>query len=88
MLKYLYVMYNQIAKDSYIQDIYNKISHLEDNQIFYCNHSQSHINNVVKTVGDILTCLSYSQEIIEDAKIACKIVSPILRGIFKNGKSK
>ena len=25
---------------------------------------------------------------IEDAKIACKIVSPILRGIFKNGKSK
>lgn len=63
-------MYNQIAKDSYIQDIYNKISHLEDNQIFYCNHSQSHINNVVKTVGDILTCLSYSQEIIEDAKIA------------------
>lgn len=25
---------------------------------------------------------------VEDAKIACKIVSPILRGIFKNGKRK
>ncbi len=62
--------YSQIAKDNFIQDIYKKISYLEDNQIFYCNHSQFHINNVVKTVNDTSTCLGYSQEIIEDAKIA------------------
>lgn len=63
-------MFNQIAKDSYITGIYNEISCVESDFKIYCKHSQSHINNVVKTVSDTLTCLDYSQEIIEDAKIA------------------
>lgn len=66
-------MFNQISKDSYILNIYDKISFLEDNQTFYCNHSQSHINNVVNTVESILTGLGYDEGLIEDAKIAATL---------------
>lgn len=50
-------MFNKIAKDSYITEIYNQISCLESDLKIYCKHSQSHIDNVVNTVNDIPTCL-------------------------------
>lgn len=63
-------MFNKIVTDGYIKNIYDEISLIEVAKNIYCKHSQSHIDNVIKTVEQTLLRLKYNPEIIEDAKIA------------------
>jgi len=63
-------MFEKIKQDPYIIKLYEQIELLEQDGELWHNHSSLHINNVIKTVEDVLIKLNYNQEIIEMAKIA------------------
>lgn len=63
-------IFDKIKNDTYIIELYNNISLLEQDGTLWHSHGLMHINNVINTVEVILKQLNFSNEIIENAKIA------------------
>lgn len=63
-------MFEQISKDPYIIDLYRKVEAYEDLNDGWSYHNLNHVNNVAKTVESVLSSLGYSQDFINEAKIA------------------
>jgi HD superfamily phosphohydrolase YqeK len=60
---------NEIKKDQYIIDIYNKIEELSIKE-YWATHGWSHILKVINTVETVLTKLDCNVDIVECGKIA------------------
>ena len=62
--------FEKIANDKEIIRIYNEISKFEDLDKGWAYHNLEHVNNVANLVGVLLKKLGYSDNFIEEAKIA------------------
>jgi HD superfamily phosphohydrolase YqeK len=63
-------MYDKIANDPYIKNLYHDIEIYEDLTGGEGYHNYDHVMNVANTIEIVLTKLGYSIDIIESAKIA------------------
>lgn len=64
-------MFEEIFNDEYIIDIYRRIKKREQDNNEWAYHDFEHITNVVQIVSKVLNNLNFSDEFIEQAKIAC-----------------
>ena len=63
-------MFDKIANDPYIIELYRKIDVYEDATGGEGHHNYNHVTNVAKTIETVLKQLGYNDEYIDDAKIA------------------
>lgn len=64
-------VYEKIANDKEIIDIYRQIDEMEEsNKDAWCHHNFAHVSNVKDIVERLLQKLDYGEEIVEEAKIA------------------
>jgi HD superfamily phosphodiesterase len=64
-------LFNNIANDEYIKNVYNKVTEYENLNGIWAKHDYVHVMNVANMVGTVLKQLKYDDNLIEEAMIAC-----------------